>query len=73
MKKTVIDKHLISLIKLFYIIAILLSLCLLKACIASICYEDEYFSYSLIDKFCKDLAVFNIFLTGSSLMFIGLF
>ena len=73
MKNTKVHPYLIALIKLFYIILIALSLYLLKLCIDNSASGNEYFSYSLIDKFCNDLIVLDFFITGSSLVFIGFF
>ena len=68
-----IPYYLMATIKLLYIILIFLSLCLFSVALKVRVGENEYFTYSLIDKFCTDLMVADFFLTGSSLMFIGLF
>ena len=73
MKNKHIPYYLMATIKLLYITLILLSLCLFSVAIDCLNGENEYFTYSLIDKLCTDLMVADFFLTGSSLMFIGLF
>ena len=68
-----IPYYLLATIKLLYIVLIFLSLCLLKVAMSVKTGENEYFTYSLIDKFCNDLIVADFLLTGSGLMFIGFF
>ena len=68
-----IPYYLMATIKLLYITLVFLAMCLFAAALSVRTGENEYFTYSLIDKFCNDLIVADFLLTGSSLMFIGFF